>query len=226
MKSSAFNLAFKVHRNELTFEQGILQSNEEDAAQDFLDALNSLAGKVKYDPSQLPLLLEQAQAVAAAKAGTAPLSVDLTALKEEINNLHKKKRDIEEGISTLKSICARRQPMITPGVNSILLLIIFSVFVALLFIFDQPLVAVPAIVVGLAAAGMVYMKDLKTLHKQQEEARRRRAKNEAEISKLENMLVEIQQQLEAKELQLQTVQKKTPADLLGASGPSLPNEGA
>ncbi|HPA44292.1 MAG TPA: hypothetical protein PK395_00890 [bacterium] len=211
MKSSAFNLAFKVHRNEIPFAEGILKANSEGAAEDFLDALNSLAGEVRYDPAQLPDLLAQAQG-ASGGAAVPPLQemkpgVDLSALLEEVNNLHKKKRDLEEGITTLKSMAAQRHPLIVPGVNSVMLLIVCAVVVMILFTFGQPIVGLVFILLGLGGAGMIYMKDLKVLQKQRAEAEKRRAKHEAEITRLQTMLEENEKLMATKEAELKAAQQ-------------------
>ncbi len=211
MKSSAFNLAFKVHRNEIPFAEGILKANAEGAAEDFLDALNSLAGEIRYDPAQLPDLLAQAQGAAGGAAGQ-PLqelkpSVDLSALFEELNNLHKKKRDLEEGIATLKTMAAQRYPMIVPGVNSVLLLITFAVFVMILFTMQLAILGLIFILVGLVGAGLLYMKDMKVLQKQRAEAERRRAKHEAEIAKLQALLEENEELTATKEAELKAAQQ-------------------
>jgi hypothetical protein len=202
MKIVAFNLASKVHRNELPFEEGILQSNAEGVAGDFIHALNSLACRIKYDPAQLPSLLHRAQAALGGQVVAAPPPVDLTVLQGEIDSLRTKKRRTEEEIETLRSICAQHEPMIVPGVNSILFLITWSVFVALLFIFDLSVFGLLTIVLGLAGAGLFYMTDSQTLQKQQEEAERRRAKNEAEVKRLEGSLGETCHRLEAKTAEL------------------------
>ena len=60
MKSTAFNLAFKVHRSELTFAEGLLKSLEADAQRDFIEALNSLAGEMRYDLESLDSLIHEA----------------------------------------------------------------------------------------------------------------------------------------------------------------------
>lgn len=203
MKSIAFHLAFKVHRNELSFEEGIIRSNAHQAAEDFLEALNSLAGEMKYDLAALPLLLKQAQT---AMEGAAPPPVDTDALQEEVNSLRQKKRHIEEGIQTLKMMSIQPQPTVIPGINSILLLVTCGVLVALLFIFEFPLLGLLAIILGLAGAGGFFVNDLKVKRQQEEEAQRRRAKNEEEIKRLTEMLQEIGELLEAKVGELRAIQ--------------------
>ncbi len=215
MKSAAFNLAFKVHRNEVPFAEGLLKSNEEQAAEDFLDALNSLAGEIKYDPSQLPALLEQARGGGEQQAA-AP-AVDLKALQEEIDALRKKKADLDEGIRTLEGICAQREQTVLPGLNSIMLLITCSVFVTLLFIFQQVILGLLLIVLGLAGAGLIYMKDMRTLRSQQEEIARRRAKHESEIKKLRKIRDETEEVLHKKEEEFKAARSGQPV-------PSAPPE--
>ncbi len=209
MKSAAFNLAFKVHRNELAFTEGLLKSDQEGAAEDFLDALNSLAGEIKYDPSQLPALLDQAQTGGEQKS-SAP-AVDLNALQEEIDNLRKKKKDLDESIRTLEGICAQREQTVLPGLNSIMLLITCSVFVTLLFIFQQVILGLLLILLGLAGAALIYLKDARTLRAQREEIARRRAKHEAEIKKLKTTRKEIIELLDKKEAEFQAARGGQPA---------------
>ncbi|MFH1742285.1 MAG: hypothetical protein ABIH23_25045 [bacterium] len=211
MKSAAFNLAFKVHRNELPFAEGILKSNEEGAAEDFLDALNSLAGEMRYDPAQLPSLLQQAQGDAGGDVAPLTPAIDVLALQEEIGNLRKRKEDFEEGINTLKTLLARHEPVMVPGINSVMLLIACGVFVALLFVFNQPIIGAVLILIGLSGAGVMYMKDLRTMREQQAEVDRRRAKNEAEIKQLQGQLAETQKALAEKEAKLQSVQREHPS---------------
>ncbi|MEW6236019.1 MAG: hypothetical protein AB1656_11580 [Candidatus Omnitrophota bacterium] len=61
MNSEAFNLAFQVHRNEMNFSEGLLKSVEAGAQEDFIEALNSLTGKILYTVEQLDELIEKAQ---------------------------------------------------------------------------------------------------------------------------------------------------------------------
>ncbi len=202
MKSIAFRLAFKVHRNELSFEEGIIRSNAHEAGEDFLEALNSLAGEMKYDPAALPLLLRQAQRSVETSVAAAP---DTTALEEQIDNLRQKKQHLQEGIQTLKMMSVQSQPTVIPGINSILLLVTSGVLVALLFVFKYPLLGLLAIVMGLAGAGVFLVNDFRVKRRQQEEAQRRRAKNEEEIKRLSDMLQEIGRLLEAKLGELRSI---------------------
>jgi chromosome segregation ATPase len=192
MKSAAFNLAFKVHRNELSFAEGLLRSVESEAQEDFIEALNSLAGETKYDVDQLETLIDQAHRSAMQDSAPAP---DLSSIKQEIDTLRKKQREIGDSIQTYESQKSVLVPTVLPGVNSVLLgLGGMMISVVALFI-GGGLFFIMGVSVSLIVAIVLFIQDMGKLTIQKEKIRRRVEKIDSEIVQLEDILGQLDEKI-------------------------------
>ncbi len=210
MKSAAFNLAFKVHRNELPFAEGLVKAVEAQAQEDFIHALNSLAGETKYDVEQLESLVDEA--LQGLNPDDSKPKVNIKSLKEEIGNLKKKRKDLEEGIETLEHQNAALVPSITPGINSFLLGLVGGVLFVILLILGVVIGALLTMVGTLGGAIFLLAIDMSNLNKQKVEINRKKARNKEEIKKIKSNLKEIEAKLEEKEKLLASAQQQTSAE--------------
>lgn len=198
MKSAAFNLAFKVHRNEMGLNEGLLKSQQEDAAADFLDALNSLAGEIKFDKSQLSELLEAASSGGGAEseqeapAGAAVISKlekSIAALEKDIETLEGKEKNFHESLDTLRNVLDAPPSFILPGINSILVFAVAVVFVLVMYVWKlHPIFPIIMVLLGTAASGLLLWKDLSVYAMQKKELERRRERTMTEITAVEQSL--------------------------------------
>ncbi|MGI6455337.1 MAG: hypothetical protein ACOX5R_06890 [bacterium] len=196
MKSAAFNLAFKVHRNELSFPEGLLQSVEADAQQDFIEALNSLAGEVKYDAIDLQRLIEEAQR--SLGTGEEIPEFNQENLEQEIEDLLNKRKEILDSVRTLEHQISALAPKIVPGVNSLLLFLVGGVVSIVLFMAGA---AVPAMVIAIVAVpgtGYLYFQDLNTYSKQKAEVERKKDRIRKDVDQLKFQVSTINQEISKK----------------------------
>ncbi|RJP34364.1 MAG: hypothetical protein C4527_02205 [Candidatus Omnitrophota bacterium] len=207
MKSVAFNLAFKVHRNELPFAEGLVKAVEEQAQEDFIQALNSLAGETKYDVDQLDALVDEA--VKGLNPDSSRPEVDVKALQEEVRRLRKKRKDLLDGIETLENQIATLVPSITPGINSFLLLMVGGVIFMILLIMKIGLAAVLILLGTLGGAIFFAVVDFSNLSRQKLEIERKKKRNHEEIKKIKTALAEFESTLEEKEQLLKSVQQQS-----------------
>lgn len=200
MKSAAFNLAFKVHRNEVPFAEGLLQSVESNAQQDFIEALNSLAGSQKYDLSQLDSLI--AQAKSAGSNDKSASSANVERLQKEIRDLKGEIRDYKSSIHMLEAQNSSFMTTIIPGINSMLLFLVGLVVILVLFAINLMLPAVIVLVLILIGCGILLYLDMNKLKAQKASIDRKREKNLIEIDKISGRVEETKEQLQAKEQEL------------------------
>ncbi len=198
MKSAAFNIAFKVHRNEMPFAEGLLKAVDAEAQEDFIVALNSLAGEAKYNVNQLEKLIQEAKQGAGEE--TKPQSnVNLEALEEELRKLKKKRHDHRESIRTYESQITSMAPSITPGINSVLLVMVGFVMSILFFLLQFELVAGIILLIAFLIAAFLLFMDLDKLKKQKEDIERRKDRFLSEIEKIKQIVIELNQAIKEKE---------------------------
>ena len=71
--------------------EGLLKSLEADAQHDFIEALNSLAGEMRYDVEKLDSLIDEARQSLAPKKKP---KYDIKALKDELNQIKKNRNEL------------------------------------------------------------------------------------------------------------------------------------
>ena len=201
MKSAAFNLAFKVHRNELTFAEGLLQSCEAGAQQDFIEALNSLAGSQKYDISQLDALVAQAKSSLSGESASGA-SAAVEKLEKEIRELKGDIRDYKSSIHMLEASVASLITTVIPGINSGLLFFVGLVILLVLFAIGFTLAALIVLVLVIVGCGILFYIDMNKLKQQRAAIDRKREKNMIEIDKINEKIEEAREDLRAKEEEL------------------------
>ncbi len=210
MKSAAFNLAFQVHRSEISFPEGLLRSVESAAQEDFIEALNTLAGETRYNVDQLDTLIEEAQRQVNREGGPGEPAVDAEALKEEIESLKRKRSDMNERLETLEFQNASLKPSVIPGINSVLLGIVGGVFMLLSLVLQFSMAALFFLVVTLAISGYYLMKDLSELKIQQEDIAQKKTFNLANMEKTKSALEELNAQVAEKQDALNNALKDAP----------------
>lgn len=204
MKSAAFNLAFKVHRNEVQFAEGLLQSCEANAQQDFIEALNSLAGSQKYDINQLDALIAQAKSSLSGESSSAS-SANVEKLEKEIRELKNDIKDYKSSIHMLEANNSTLMTTIIPGINSFLLFFVAIVIGLILFAIGFTMVALIVILVFLIGCGVLLYIDLEKLKKQRATIERKRERNMAEIDKLQGKIEETKEDMAKKQEELAKV---------------------
>ncbi len=196
MKSAAFNIAFKVHRNELPFAEGLLKAVETNAQEDFIVALNSLAGETKYDIDKLDSLIEEARQGIASDSQKSEKKIDLKAVEEEINQLKKKRSEYKDSVETYRNQIAALVPTLIPGINSLLLSLVGIMIAVLFFLLNLVLFALLILLGTFATAGFLLYQDMENLRKQKEDIARKKARYKEEITKIESMLDELEDKLQ------------------------------
>lgn len=230
MKSVAFNLAFKVHRGELDFRTGLLQSEQEEAAEDFVDALNSLAGEIKYDKDQIGMLIADASAGvsksdadAKAEEEKKRTTATIEALSKEIEVLEKKIKNYNDSIETMQNVLAAREQFIIPWLNAVLVLMGLSVVIMLLIVWNVSEIFMMVLALAsLIGTGILFYVDLRTLQQQKDEARKRRERTEADIRTIEQSIATVNAKLDEKRAKLKDLQAllaNTESDDSGESPP-------
>lgn len=226
MKSVAFNLAFKVHRGEMDFRSGLLQSEQEEAAEDFIDALNSLAGEIKYDKDQIGALIADASAGAPKTDDSAKADEEkkrntaaVDALTKEIETLEKKIKNYSDSLETMQNVLAARDHFIMPWLNSVLVLMVLSVIIMLLIVWRvSELFMIILALAGIIGAGALFFKDLKTLQHQKDEAKKRRERAEGEIRTIEQAMATVKAKLDEKRDKLAELQALLKTDEVSDGG--------
>jgi prefoldin subunit 5 len=198
MKSAAFNLAFKVHRNEVPFADGLLQSCESNAQHDFIEALNSLAGSQKYDINQLDSLIAQAKSSLSGDSQSAS-SANLEKLEKEVRDLKGDIKDYKSSIHMLEANNSTLMTTIIPGINSFLLFFVGIVILLILFAVDLMMPALIVLVLVVIGGGVLLFMDLEKLKKQRAVIEKKREKNLMEIDKLQGRIEETKEDLAKKQ---------------------------
>ncbi|MEW6238715.1 MAG: hypothetical protein AB1656_25295 [Candidatus Omnitrophota bacterium] len=208
MKSAAFNLAFKVHRNEIPFAEGLLKSVESGAQEDFIVALNSLAGETKYNINKLEQLIDEARRGLTDKPKEK--KVDLSAMEEELKQFRSKRDEYKENIQTYQTQIATLAPTILPGVNSFLLFLVGIVFVILFVLLGFGLIAVIVLLATLLAAAYFLFQDLSLQKKQKEEVQRKKERYAAEIEKITAVVNDLEAKIAEKEKIMEQIKASSP----------------
>lgn len=201
MKSAAFNLAFKVHRNEVPFADGLLQSCESNAQHDFIEALNSLAGSQKYDINQLDSLIAQAKSSLSGESQSAA-SENTEKLEKEIRELKGGIKDYKSSIHMLEANNSTLMTTIIPGINSFLLFFVGIVILLILFAINLMMPALIVLVLVIIGCGVLFYLDMDKLKKQREVIERKREKNMIEIDKIQAKIDETKEDLAKKQEEL------------------------
>lgn len=203
MKSAAFNLAFKVHRNDLAFPEGLLKAYDDNSHQDFIEALNSLAGEKKYDINAIEQMVDDARK--AVDAGEDVPKVDVDSLRDEIEELKTKKKEHTESIHRLQSQNSSMKPSVIPGLNSALLGIVGFVITMIIFLVGIVILGIICLIATFVVIGITLMQDLEAQKKEKETIARKVERNLGEIEQFENLINDIDPILTKKSDLLDTV---------------------
>lgn len=217
MKSAAFNLAFKVHRNELPFAEGLLKSVEADAQHDFIEALNSLAGEMRYDAGKMDALIEEAQ------QGLEPKKkpkFDYQALKDEIYQLKKNHFELKESIKSMEARVASLKPTIIPGINAFFAVIVGLVIVMIVYLLGIPLLAIVALVGTVIGALVSLLHDMNILKKQQADIAQKKLRLVNQIAVVNAEIATLEPKIKEKEDFLRSVMPSDMDESVGASDDS------
>lgn len=209
MKSAAFNLAFKVHRDEVTFNEGLVQAHEEGASEDFLDALNSLAGEVRYNKADVNTLLDAAasgQGQPEEKGPEEKAKEAIGKLQSDIDALEEKYDRNKDGLTALVSVLNAPDQLAIPGINSILLLMVGGVIVAALVSF-KVMFAISGFVglIGLVGAGLLLYRDTQIINAQKRALAIRRQQVQDKIDVIEKSLAAIEAKMDKKRENLKEI---------------------
>lgn len=210
MKSAAFNLAFKVHRSEMPFAEGLLRAVESDAANDFIEALNSLAGEPKYDSARLQEMVVEAKREEKSNQDEKDESKLYETLELEIENLRAEREELKESVQTLEAQLTALTPTIVPGMNSLLVFIAGSVIAIVALLAGSPIFGLILVAVTLTAAGILYLQDMSVYNRQREDIERKKERAREDIGKIKAQINLVNIQLKEKRLKLQTL-KNPPA---------------
>ncbi|MBN2326327.1 MAG: hypothetical protein JXR73_04170 [Candidatus Omnitrophica bacterium] len=203
MKSAAFNLAFKVHRNEMPFTEGLLKSFEAEVHHDYIEALNSLAGEVRYDIEKIDALIEEAQ------QGVQPSKkpkYDINLLREEIAGLKKNRSEMNETIKSLEGRIAVLKTTIAPGVNAFFIVLVGIVILMIFYLLNLKMLALAILVGVLIGGGASVMYDLDALKKQQKDIDRKKQKFREQMSEIDQDIDKLTQTIQEKEEFLRSVE--------------------
>ncbi len=202
MKSTAFNLAFKVHRSELTFAEGLLKSLEADAQRDFIEALNSLAGEMRYDLESLDSLIHEARR--SMEPEKKP-KYDTQVLKEELAQLKKNRNELLDSIKSLEARISLMKPTIIPGVNAFFVFLIGFVISMIFYLLGLFYLATFLLIGSLLSSASSLIYDLGLLKKQQTDIAQKKILYLGQISQLQADIETQDQNIEEKEVFLQSV---------------------
>ena len=222
MKSAAFNLAFKVHKNEMSFADGLLKSAESNAQEDFIEALNSLAGSQKYNVDQIDTLISKAKQDLSQDKSQA--GVDLEAIEKEIRDFRLEVREIKNSIHFIEAKNASMLPTILPGMNSLLIFLIGAVALLILFALAFILSAILVLIITVIGCGMLFYIDSNKLARQKEAIARKQAKNQEQIDNLNGQIEEIHKKIAEKEAVLAKHKAAQEAPTPSSPPPPTPGE--
>lgn len=197
MKSAAFNLAFKVHRNEIPFADGLLKAVDAQAQEDFIEALNSLAGSSKYSLDQLDFLIERARKGLTDDRGQSEEA--RKKLEEEIQVLKKDLRELQEGKGLLEAQNKCLVPTIVPGINSILVFMLGIVMTLIVFAAGFAIVALFFLVLALLGAAGAFMFDMNQLNAQRESLTKKKEANNKQIARIQEQIAGVNKKIVEKQ---------------------------
>ncbi len=209
MKSAAFNLAFKVHRNEMPFAEGLLKSVEADAQHDFIEALNSLAGEMRYDVEKIDSMIEESRQSLEPKKKP---KYDIKALKEELNQIKKKRNEILETIQSVEGRINILKPNIIVGINAFFIALIGFVLALIFFLVGLAVFALIILAGILIGCLLSVMHDLNVLKKQQADIAQKKLRYMNQITDLNKELEKVDETLHEKEEFIKSVQGDRPAE--------------
>ncbi|GEM_PF-1527564 len=212
MKSAAFNLAFKVHRNEIPFAEGLLKSVEAEAQYDFIEALNSLAGEARYDAARLDALIQEARQELLKPNPPPPPPINVPVLQEEIATLEKQRADHAGSIQILENRIAALHTTVVPGVNSAMwgvagLMLAMIVFLAQWFTLFLVMLAA-----ALLVAVVTYIQDMDKLKQEQAAIHRKKTRMQSEIKEIKTQIEELDQQILEKQELIRSATTPPPLD--------------
>ncbi|MBI1389071.1 MAG: hypothetical protein GC154_11550 [bacterium] len=197
MKSAAFNLAFKVHRNELSFPEALLRAVDNGAQEDFIEALNSLAGETKYSIDDLERLIEQARQKVEG-AGEAANS-HLQKLQEQLIKLQKSRKEHEERIATLRAQSASLKVTVAPGLNAFMIFLVAFMLTLIPFLLGFYIASLIFFSLGAVFVIVVFLQDMDKLKKEQEQISNKQNAINLEIDRYLTAIEGLKQQIEEKE---------------------------
>ncbi|MFB3788457.1 MAG: hypothetical protein ACE15F_19025 [bacterium] len=212
MKSAAFNLAFKVHRNEIPFAEGLLKSVEADAQHDFIEALNSLAGESRYDAKQLDAMIQEARTSLLSPLPPPIPTINIQAIREEITELEKKRRDHADYIQTLENRIAVLHTTVVPGVNSAMWGAVGLMMAMIVFLLKQYTAFLLVLAAAFLVIVMTYLQDSDKLKKEQAAIHKKKTRVMGEIKELKNQIEELDHQILEKQEQIEAALNPSPAD--------------
>ncbi len=217
MKSAAFNLAFKVHRNDLSFPEALLRSVEAQAAEDFIEALNSLAGDTKYNASDLQTLIQQAEAQLG--GGSNGRKKQIEKLEEQIRELQKKFREQEDAIQSYKGHISSLKVTVVPGLNAVLVFLVGFMLGFIPFLLGFYIFAGIVLLASIILITVLVIQDMDKLKKEQDAIAKKEASLKQDIDRCLIAMEGLGQQLEEKETQVNRLKQP------GAQSGALPDAG-
>lgn len=221
MKSAAFNLAFKVHRNELSFPEALLRAVEAKAQEDYIEALNSLAGETRYSAADLETLIQQAQQQL--QSSSAGKNKQIEAIEETLRKLKKTRHEHQESIKSYQHHISQLKPTVIPGLNAFLILLVGFMlgFIPLLLRFNILAIAIFLITLILLVVSVI--QDIEKLKKERVELSRKEEEFKQGIERMLTAIEGLNQQIEEKQ---DILNRLMPRPAEEAEAPAAPDEGA
>ncbi|MGC9328370.1 MAG: hypothetical protein ACP5I1_12110, partial [Candidatus Hinthialibacter sp.] len=192
-----------VHRNEMPFAEGLIKSFEADAHHDYIEALNSLAGEMRYDIAKIDTLLEEAQR--GVQSSKKP-NYDIALLREEIDELKKSCSEMNETIQSLEGRIAVLKTTIIPGVNAFFIVLVGIVILLIFYLLNLKIMVFVILFGILAGGGASVVYDLNALKKQQEDIDRKKQKYHDQITEIDLDIGKLTQTIQEKEEFLRSVE--------------------
>ena len=214
MKSAAFNIAFKVHRNEMPFAEGLLGSVEADCQHDFIEALNSLAGEERYDASQIESLINEAQQ---SQQPSQTPQYDIQALQDELTELKKSHNELVETVKSLEGRINCMHPNVIPGINAVFIFIVGIVIVMILYLLGLTMVGLIGLALMFVGCVFTVVQDMSLLQKQQADIAQKKLRYMNQISETKEQIEQVEEVIEEKKEFLRSV---TPGESAAPSAPT------
>jgi len=203
MKSAAFNLAFKVHRNEMKFTEGLIKSVEAGAQEDFIEALNSLAGETRFNVDQLGELIEKARKdLESDQSGP---KIDTSALAEELQRMMENRSELRERIKALQNLINTLSPTVIPGVNSFMIFLVGALSFLIIFLIGFVIFGVLVLLTTFGISISTYFKDAAALKQQIDNIKNRKERCQNEIVNIKTTLEELESKIEEKKAELDSL---------------------
>ncbi len=202
MKSAAFNIAFKVHRNEMPFAEGLLGSVEADCQHDFIEALNSLAGEERYDAAQIESLINEAQQ---SQQPSQKPKYDIQALKDELNQFKKNRNELLETVKSLEGRINCLKPSVIPGINAVFIFIVGIVIIMILYLLGLTMVGLIGLALMFIGCVLTVIQDMSALQKQQADIAQKKLRYMNQISETKEQIDQVEATIEEKKEFLRSV---------------------